>query len=392
VEASRLRHKPEHWATTGTADRGPTGRRDRRRAGRGISQRLVGYKIPRSFEYVELPLRDDADKIRRSELRAERLSAAGPFVVTQLINAPFAAAAYASGMHLDPVIARRTYRTVEPIHAMIYFAPVAHETYQQIGLRGQRMGYFASRSAPMGRVPAEVAVATFYNFNPAVVRRAIPAAWELASPDTILAARLDAADKALRQAWGELVGGPEVEQAAVLARRAAEQACLRPQGRPLFAGHASLAWPDEAHLVLWHAESLLREYRGDGHVSLLLTEGIDPVEALVIHAAAGEAAADAMRLTRAWGDDDWQAAVERLRARGWLEAGDELRLSESGQVHRQSVEDRTDELATWPYEAIGEDGCAQLRLAARPLSRSIVDAGLFFGLPFDGDGDGDGDT
>lgn len=39
-----------------------------------LSERLAVYKLPRTFEYVTEPLRDDAGKVRRSALRAERLS------------------------------------------------------------------------------------------------------------------------------------------------------------------------------------------------------------------------------------------------------------------------------------------------------------------------------
>ncbi len=38
-----------------------------------LSERLVRYKIPRSFEFVTEPLRDDAGKVRRSQLRAHRV-------------------------------------------------------------------------------------------------------------------------------------------------------------------------------------------------------------------------------------------------------------------------------------------------------------------------------
>jgi hypothetical protein len=279
-------------------------------------------------------------------------------------------------MSLDPSIARRTFRSVEPIHGMIYFSPDAHAEYTRLGLKGRRMGYFASRSAAMGAVPADVVVATFFNFSPQVIRPVIPAAWAIASPEAILEARLSAADSSLRSALGTDLGGPGVEEAATLARRAAERACERPEGRPLFAGHASLPWPDEAHLVLWHAETLLREFRGDGHVGVLMAEGLDPVEVLVIHAATGEVAADVLRATRAWDDAAWDAGVERVRGRGWLESGDELTLTPAGRGHRQAVEDRTDRLAVWAYEALGEEGCARLRQAARPLSRAVIDSGL----------------
>jgi hypothetical protein len=287
-------------------------------------------------------------------------------------------------MALDPTTARRTYRTVEPVHAMIYFTPLAHEEYTAIGLRGRRMGYFASRAAALGPAGAEVVTATFFNFNPGIVARAVPAAWELASPADVLAARLRAADRSLREAWGELYGSSAVEEAATLARGAAERACERMEGRPLFAAHASLPWPDDPHLVLWHAQTLLREWRGDGHIALLLAEGLDAVEALVVHAATGDTDAETLRRSRAWDDGTWAAGVERVRARGWLEAG-ELALSPAGAEHRRSVEARTDQLAAFAYEPLGEEGCERLRAAARPLSRAVVAAGLLAGMPFDDD-------
>lgn len=44
---------------------------------RHVAERLAGYKVPRSFERCDEPLRDDAGKVRRSALRAERLSRTG---------------------------------------------------------------------------------------------------------------------------------------------------------------------------------------------------------------------------------------------------------------------------------------------------------------------------
>lgn len=39
-----------------------------------LAERLAAYKLPRTFEYVAEPLRDDAGKVRRSTLRTERLT------------------------------------------------------------------------------------------------------------------------------------------------------------------------------------------------------------------------------------------------------------------------------------------------------------------------------
>ena len=149
---------------------------------------------------------------------------------------------------MDPTISRRMLRTLEPYHGMIYFVPEAREAYEAVGLEGRRMGYFASRAAAMGAVPADVVIATFFNFNPALVRRSIPAAWDRATPAAIVAARFAAADSALRRLLGPAVERPDIAEAAVLARDAAA-ACF-PEGRPLYAGHAALAWPDAPHLVL----------------------------------------------------------------------------------------------------------------------------------------------
>jgi hypothetical protein len=122
---------------------------------------------------------------------------------------------------------------------------------------------------------------------------------------------------------------------------------------------------------------LLREFRGDGHIAALVANRLDPVEALVLHAASGEVAVGFLRATRAWPDADWAGAVERLVARGWLSPGDEggvPELSPRGAAARRAIEAATDEMAAAPYEALGEDACAELRALARPFSRTVVAA------------------
>jgi hypothetical protein len=264
---------------------------------------------------------------------------------------------------------------------MIYFTPHFLPAYQAVGLRGRRMGYFASRAAAMGPVPADVVIATFFNFNPGLIRGVIPDAWAMASPEAILGARLSAVDTSLREAWGDGVDGPEVAEAAELARTAALAAVQWPHGRPLFGAHAELPWPSEPHLVLWHAQTLLREFRGDGHVALLTTAGLSPVEALVTHAGAGVVTTAALQASRAWGDEDWAAGVAAVRARGWLADGDELSLSEAGRTFRQDLEDRTDELAVGAWAALGPAGCARLTELALPLSQAIIDSGIYRTVP-----------
>jgi hypothetical protein len=280
---------------------------------------------------------------------------------------------------MDPALSRKMLRTLEPYHGMIYFVPEANDAYERIGLRGRRMGYFASRSAAMGAVGADVVIATFFNFFPDVVRRAIPAAWQHAAPTGVVDARLGAADAALRRMLGDAITSDAVREAADLAR-AATAGCF-PEGRPLYAGHAAQPWPDDPHLVLWHAQTLLREFRGDGHVAALVAQGLTGCEALVVHEATGDIAAGLLQASRAWPDTDWAAAVDRVRKRGWL--ADDGSLTMDGRAARAWVEDRTDELALVCWRQLGEAQCSRLRELVRPFSRTIVDRSLAFARPWD---------
>ena len=132
-----------------------------------------------------------------------------------------------------------------------------------------------------------------------------------------------------------------------------------------------MAWPTQPHVVLWHAISVLREFRGDGHVACLVGGAIDPVEALVLHAASGEVPRGrttdiAVLGTMRTGD----AAVSRLRDRGLVDESGAF--TEEGEGFRQAIEDRTDLLAMAPWLHLGEDGCDELRALVRPLSKAVV--------------------
>jgi hypothetical protein len=271
------------------------------------------------------------------------------------------------------LIAHKTWRTVEPLHGMIYFVPEAAEAYARLGVTGTA-GYFASRAAPMGAVSADVVIATFFNFNPELVRSAIPDAWDRATPADLIAARFAAVDAACRRILGNaIVESPDMTRAATLARTAAEEAARHVEGRPLAAGHADLDWPSEPHLQLWHAQSILREFRGDGHIALLVINGLSGLEALVTHAAAGDVPVRVLLATRAWSQEAWQRAVDDLRRRGWLETGEDLRFTATGAKHRKEIEDGTDTLSSLPYEALGEEGCSELRSLVRPWSKVFAE-------------------
>lgn len=276
---------------------------------------------------------------------------------------------------VPPEVSRSTWRTLEPVHAMVYFAPEAQEEYAALGLdlAGNRaLGYFPARAAAMGRVGPGVVHATFYNFSRLAVEFGLAGAWDTASPEQVLAARLRGADRALRRLCGDLLDDPSVAEAAELARTACG-GCT-PHGRPLYAAHADLPWPDAPHLQLWHAVALLREFRGDGHTAALVTEGVSGLEAAVLHVTVGDSwTKEPLRKTRGYSEPEWQQAVAALQARGWLDA--DAAFTEAGAAHRKRVEDLTDVLALPAWQALGESGAARLRELVRPLSKAVVAAG-----------------
>ncbi|MGW7364164.1 SCO6745 family protein [Streptomyces sp. NPDC054841] len=276
---------------------------------------------------------------------------------------------------LPPRAGRRCHNAVNPLHSTLYFSPDYAKELAGIGVEDTSAAYFAGRAAAMGAVGPGTVAATFYNFNHELIARHLPAVWDTASPATVLAARLRAADATLRRLLGdETVASQEMAEAARLALRATE-ACTR-HARPLYAAHADLPVPEEPHLAYWHAATLLREHRGDGHLTALLSAGLDPLEALVSHTATGKGMSPRWILaSRGWRRTDWEAASDRLRERGLLDAEGEL--TAAGSALRAEVEEHTDRLDLAPYEHLGAAGVERLTELAHGLLTKAVAAGAF---------------
>jgi hypothetical protein len=271
-------------------------------------------------------------------------------------------------MARQPRLARRFFDRLEPVHAVTYFAPEARAALDGLGYRGFWMGYFAARSAPFGVVPAEVVTAAFYNFAPHRVAKALPAAWEIASPADALRARQQSAVKALRR-YG--VGDDEdLGTAADLAAKAARSAAL--DGRPLYAANLALDWPQDPVAKLWHAVTLLREQRGDGHVAVLTSLGISGRECNVLHAVAGRVPKEMIMRSRDYDDDQWAHHRDRLIRRGVL---DQDGLTAAGHELKQRIEDTTDALALDALDVLDDDEVETLFRTLTPITRKVVAGG-----------------
>jgi len=259
--------------------------------------------------------------------------------------------------------ARRIWTLVEPVHAVTYFSPEAKSAFEDAGLRGFWRGYFAGRSAPLGAVNAAPVIASFYNFAPSMVTRALPAVWELISPEQALATRAAGATAALRRLLADTHA--DVALAADLLMTAL--AGLNCSGRVLASANAALPVPDEPVARLWHAATLLREHRGDGHFAALLAADIDGCEVLALQAPAKLQRA-LLQPLRGWTDDEWAAAVARLARRGLLTSEGEA--TPDGTALLDAVERTTDLAAArpWPDGALA----AELTAAITPISMACA--------------------
>jgi hypothetical protein len=256
-------------------------------------------------------------------------------------------------MHEATSTARVMWRLFEPIHTVIYFVPTARTPFEDAGLRGFWRGYFAGRAAPLGRVGAAPVVASFFGFAPSMVERALPAVWELITPADALRARLAGASAALR----ELLAGREAEvtRAAEVLEHAIEG--LDGAGRVLAAANMALAVPDEPYSRLWHAATVLREHRGDGHVAALVAAGVGGGESLVLRAGL-DIPRQSLQPVRGWTDEQWEQARSRLVARGWLDGAGVI--TAEGKQRYQEIEDVTDAVAAQPWSGLDAGSIALL--------------------------------
>lgn len=275
---------------------------------------------------------------------------------------------------MDPSVARQLWMHLETLNAVAYFSAECREAPTEAGLKGFWMGYFGCRAAPLGAVPASVVEATFYNFRPDRVRRAIPDAWQLVPPDRLGEVRQAAAAAALRRVLGDDTAEILAESVIPSLRQAIHSA--DGAGRPLFAANRerfTITEPDDPVEALWQACTTLREQRGDGHVALLVGAGLDGCEVHVVSTADAGIDPEVFQSSRGWTDDDWQAAVERLTARGLL--GEDGTLTERGRGLRDGIEARTDELAARAYETLDGPEVERLLTALGDPARTVAGSG-----------------
>jgi hypothetical protein len=249
---------------------------------------------------------------------------------------------------------------IEPVAAQVYFSPECHAAYAGLGFSPSPAtsaggvefpdgpAYFTSRGSVMGQVPGAVVAAAFAVFNPEAVVPSVEFGWSKVDAPTICDARTAGAVAQLTR-----VLGPEPEglgRATDLLRAASVP--LRPEGKPLYAGLLSLGLPGDPVGDMWRRADVLREFRGDAHTAAWTAAGLDATEiGLLTELYWGLPLRTYIR-TRAWSDEQLDAAEARLVARGLVTNG---AFTDEGRALRDGVETATDAQCAPIVDALGDD-------------------------------------
>jgi hypothetical protein len=263
----------------------------------------------------------------------------------------------------------KIHRMFELIEAIgtVTFSDVPNEAFLAVGMRNYWDGYFAGRAAPLGMAPAEVVHAVFYNFADGEVARHIPWVWGKITPQEAIAVRERSSTAALRQPIGQLADPPDLVRVADLAVRAALSAPT--EGRALYAGLRALDVPDEPLARLWHAATLLREHRGDGHNAALLAHGIGGTEAHVLMSASLGMRAEEFGRTHHLPRAQLAGVVDGLRRRGLIDTAGAF--TAAGRAISDRIEALTDELAAPAYDVLSPDELDALVAGLEPIAAAL---------------------
>lgn len=260
----------------------------------------------------------------------------------------------------------RMFELVEPI-GTVTFSEVPNEAFLALGMRDYWDGYFAGRAAPLGLASAEVVHAVFYNFAEGEVARHIPWVWGKTTPQEAIAVRERGSATALRQMIGGLADSPALVRVADLATRAAVSAPI--EGRALYAGLRALEVPEEPVARLWHAATLLREHRGDGHNAVLVAHGIGGTESHVLLALSLGMRPENFGRIHHLPKARLAAVVDGLRDRGLVD--DNGRFTDAGREIRERIEALTDELAAPAYDVLSADELDELIAGLEPIAAAL---------------------
>lgn len=140
----------------------------------------------------------------------------------------------------------------------------------------------------------------------------------------------------------------------------------------MYAALRAIPTPHDVVARLFHATSLLREHRGDGHIAALMIEEVGGLEAHVLFALEMRVPAQKFGRLHHLPAAQIDAVIDGMRTRGLV--GDDGWLSGHGRAVKQQVEAHTDDLAAKPYECLEPGELDELVATLETLAALLVAA------------------
>lgn len=267
-----------------------------------------------------------------------------------------------------PAVSRWMLGALGAFHAPVYRSREMRDALAGLGVIDRMAGYLAARAAPLGlpdgRPAAELVTATFHGFAPAAVAQHVPTVWDTARPAQVVDATLAAMGAML----GRLLAGHEDEVAELAALLGPVADAHELEGRPLAAAWAQVARTGDGPVDLWLTTTVIRESRGDGHVALLVAEGIGPLESHLVTTGDRPDVREVLVGLRGWTVEEIDAAADGLREQGLLDDGG--RRTDACRRLRDDIELRTDlgSSRAWAASEGGVDAATVVRIGDLALA------------------------
>ena len=264
-----------------------------------------------------------------------------------------------------------THMAINMAHRLVYFVPEAAEEYAALGVTG-RGGYFASRAAPLGAATDALIIATYYNFAPRAVHSAMAGVWGTTTPSALQDARFRTVVRSLDRI-GFTMSSTDLDEARSIIDPVV--AGLDYAGKPLAAANSAIVLPSDPLAALWQQVTIIREWRGDAHISLLVANDIGPCECMVLQVGTGRFPRAITMATREWNESEWAQAIGVLNKRGWVDP--EGAMTPEGIAAREAVENDTNRLCEPIWNNAGEAGLRRLSELIWPLHKAVEAAGTY---------------
>ncbi|MGZ4677133.1 MAG: SCO6745 family protein [Acidimicrobiia bacterium] len=248
----------------------------------------------------------------------------------------------------------------------IYWDPTAIGRYAELGVENGLGWYIASRGAPLAPAGHQAVAAAFYSIHPGFIEGALALAAAATTWERITDVRNDAVGVGLRadapEICDELAGLADPLWAAVDA--------LPSSGKVLFAAHRHWPRSDDPLVSAWLALNCLREYRGDLHFAVLLSEDLSGTQAGLLHDAYMNYPGDWIPRSRGADDAALGAATTELEVRGLATDG---KVNAAGLALRERIEARTDQLTERTWRTFGEARTVRLLELIEPVGPRFME-------------------